>query len=573
MLTMTEPINLIKNSEPVRRITVAPGRGRVPSVAVVYATRDGDLEVLDGGKPMRWSDQMLTRYRTRFEVDISDHHLFFELKDDVALPTQADVYHFHATVSASFRVADPAEVIRRNVQDASALVRGHVLGVCRPITRMFSIEEAEEAESAIRARFRRDTLIQGGISLYAVEVRLSLDAAARQYLQDLERADRDDKINAAQHVRNVNDANRQGQLDLLKQTQDHVLQERERLMLNGQPMDMASMIRLHLQRNPHDTAAAMKMMAELEQVRFENQQKQTDRMQSLLAAFANDGLLNPAEVSDLVQAVVRHMESSAGAITAGATLDAPVSAQPEPPPALTWNESLDDILGSAVPPPASSGPEPPAANLCPIYLVIDESVNDTGWTDGLDTAITDLIGDIAASPRVASALRLAVLGFAETVEIRIPLGPVPTAAVAPEIASRGPADFGALFSWLRQHVNPDHDLLSAQHPSVRAPVLVVLCADDPRDSAWEALRRRMPGQLGRAEIVVFGVGAATEAVADIASHPDLAFLGENVATDRAIGLFAAFLHQYVLSLGKSALDGTQAAPPDPAGFRPADGTP
>jgi hypothetical protein len=46
-----------------------------------------------------------------------------------------------------------------------------------------------------------------------------------------------------------------------------------------------------------------------------------------------------------------------------------------------------------------------------------------------------------------------------------------------------------------------------------------------------------------------------------------------VATDRAIGLFAAFLHQYVLSLGKSALDGTQAAPPDPAGFRPADGTP
>src|SRR5947209_18782126 len=104
---MTDRVELIVNEEPVKRVTLAPGRGRAPSVAVVYATRDGDLEVLDGGKPMRWSDQMLTKYRTRYEIDISDHHLVFEFKDTTPLPTQDDVYHFHANVSVSFRVTEP----------------------------------------------------------------------------------------------------------------------------------------------------------------------------------------------------------------------------------------------------------------------------------------------------------------------------------------------------------------------------------------------------------------------------------------------------------------------------------
>jgi uncharacterized protein YegL len=560
---MTQPIVLIKRSEPVRMMAMTPGRGRSPSVAVVYVTRTGDLEVLDGGKPMRWGDQIMTRYRARYEVDISDHYLTFEFKDDLALPTQADVYHFHATVSASFRVADPAEVIRRDVQDAVPLVRGHLLGVCRPITRLFSIEEAEEAEAAIHARFRRDTLIQGGISLYAVEVRLSLDEAGRTYLQAIEQAARDEKINTAQHLTNVGDEKRQGELDLIRQARDHARQERERLMLGGQPMDAVSMVRLHLQRNPSDTAGAMKMLSELEQVRFAHEQKQTDRMQSLLAGFARDGLVNPAEVSPLVEAVMRYMESSAGALERSPDAVMPVQGPAEPQRALDWDEPLDDII-EPVPPAAEARP----ANLSPVYLLIDESVTEDLWTDGLTTVLTELFGDLTAQPRVAAALRLAVLGFADTVAEHVPLGKVPGAAAAPELVGRGPAaDHATLFRWLHERVNAHLDLLRTQHQSVRPPLFVLLCATAPRDDAWEAPRRQLLRAARRAEIVAFGVQDAATSVADLASGPDLAFAADGVDTGRAIGLFAAFLHQHLVDVAQAALDGTEAPVPAPTGFR------
>ncbi|GAA3301702.1 hypothetical protein Dvina_05600 [Dactylosporangium vinaceum] len=579
---MTQPIPLIKHSEPVKRIAVTAGKSREPFIAVVYATRDGDLEVLEGGKPMRWGDQMLTKYRTRYEVDISDHHLTFEFKDDLPLPTQADVYHFHASVSVSFRVADPAEVIRRNVQDAVPLVRGHLLGVCRPITRMFAIEEAEAAEAAIRARFRRDTVIQGGVSLYAVEVRLSLDEAGRKYLQEIEQAARDDKMHAARHVTDVNDLEREGRLDLLKQSRDHMLQERERLMLNGQPLDAISMVRLHLQRNPHDTEGAMKMMAALEQARFEHEQTQTDRMQQLLGAFAKDGLVNPAEVSTLVEAVVKHMEGSAGAIRASATVGTPATATPSAPQALGWNESLDDILGptpaptpmatptatATVPPPAAAAEQGRPANISPVYLLVDESPGAHALPEGLDRVVADLIADLAARPQVAAAVRLGVLGFAETVETRIPLGPIPPGSADPGFTTREPADHAALFAYLRDHIPADLDVLRAQHPSVRPPVFVMLCAADPRDDAWEGWHRRLLGQVRRADIVVFGVGAATAVIAGFASYPELAFLAPGADPDRATGLFAAFLHDYIVAVGQSALDGTEPPVPDAKGFQP-----
>jgi uncharacterized protein YegL len=570
---MTQPIALIKESEPVKRIAVLPGNSRKPFVAVVYATRDGDLEVLDGGKPMGWGDQMLSRYRTRYEVDISDHHLTFEFKDDLPLPTQADLYHFHASVSVSFRVTDPAEVIRRNVLDAVPLVRGHLLGVCRPITRMFAIEEAEQAEAAIRARFRRDTLIQGGISLYAVEVRLSLDEKGRQYLQDIEQAERDDKVHAARHVTDVNDVEREGRLDLLKQARDHMLQERERLMLNGQPLDAISMVQLHLQRNPHDTEGAMKMMAALEQARFEHEQTQTDRMQQLLGAFAKDGLVNPAEVATLVEAVVKHMEGSAGAIQATATAGAPVSRTVTPRPALDWNESLDDILGPETVTNAGTGNAPPPAagsrpaNIAPVYLLVDESPGT--WPDGLDLVVRDLMKDLAARPRVAAAVPLGVLGFAGTVESRVPLGVVPAKPELPGFTVREPADHAALFAYLRDNVPDDLGVLRARHPSVRPPLFVMLCTGDPRDDGWESWHRRLLSQVRRADAIVLGMGAATAAIAGFASHPELAFLAPGPDADRAIGLFAAFLHEYLVAVGQSALDGTEPPAPDPKGFRPA----
>jgi uncharacterized protein YegL len=552
---MSDTVSLITASEAVKRVAMTPGKGRNPSVAVVYATRDGDLEVLDGGKPMRWSDQMFTKYRMRYEVDISDHHLTVEFKDNLALPTEADVYHFHATVSASFRVTDPAEVVRRNVTDAAALVRGHLLGVCRPITRQYSIEEAEEAEAAIHARFRRETLIQGGLTLYAVEARLSLDEAGRKYLQDVEQAARDDRVKAAQHTTNVNDVAREGQIDVLKQAGRHLIEERERLVLESQSMDPVAMVRLHLQRNPGDTAGALEMVTKLEAARLENRKDETDRWQNFLSTMASENMLQPADVAPLLNAAVRRMEDSAGVIQATATVGPPPAQAPAPAAApqkeLDWDAPL-----------AGSGP----ANLSPVYVIIDESAATAGSIEDLNTAVEDLYTTLGNQPRAASAVRIAVLGYAEDVVARVPMGAVGPGATFPKLTTRGPADHARLFQWLDDFVPGDLESLRATHASVRPPLLVLFTGSAP-GAGWEAAHRRLTRRVRHADLIAFGVGAGAGSVADFATYPELAFVAEGMDSETAIGHFAGFLQRHVVDRGQAAADGTEIPAPTPTGFR------
>ncbi|MET7397556.1 hypothetical protein ABZS66_29130 [Dactylosporangium sp. NPDC005572] len=557
---MTDPIKLIVHEEPVKRVTLTPGKGRRPSVAVVYATREGDLEVLDGGKPMRWSDQMLTRYRTRYEVDISDHHLSLEFKDSTPLPTQSDVYHFHATVSVSFRVTEPAETIRRNVTDAVPLVHGHLLGICRPITRQYSIEEAEEAEASIHARFRRDTLIQGGITLYAVEVRLSLDEAGRKYLQDIEHARRDDKVKAAQHDTNVNDVGRKHHIEQLQQAGDHVLQARERLAMGDRPLDVQGMIQLHLQRHPNDTEGAMKLLLDFEQKQLEYQEQRDDRWQSILATMAANGMAQPADVAPLLDAAVRHLEGSAGVVRAESTVQRPEEPAPKPPAAIGWRDR------PAAPPGPASGP----ANLAPVYLILDESADARPWADSLTDAAQDLFAAVAARPDVSAALRLSVVGFAERVAVRVPISRVAADPAVPPLLHRQTADHGALFQWLLDHVPAEYTALRAEHTSVRPPLLILLSAGAAAGD-WADSRQRLDRALRRSDVIAFGLGGAVETIARFASEADLAFVPDvGISDETAVKQFGEFLERHVLACGEAARLGSEAPPPaPPRGFRPA----
>ncbi|WP_433383474.1 CHAT domain-containing protein [Actinoplanes sp. CA-142083] len=303
---------MIVGSEPVKRVAIV-SKGRSPSVAVVYSTRDGDLEVLDGGKPMRWSDSMFTKYRRRYEVDISDHHLTVRF-DEQPLPTQDDIYHFHAEISVAFRVTNPAEVVRRNVTDAAALVRGHLLTACRPITRMYSIQEAEEAEAAVHERFRNDALIYGGITIHAVNARLSLDEAGRAWLQEIQQVDRDEQVKTVKHQSSVRDVNRENEISLLRQGGEHTRQDRERLRLAGRAMDTATMIALHLERNPGDTLGAAKMAAELEEAERAERVRKDEQAQELINGLAAAGHLTHTDVQALLDANLRRLERPANGL-------------------------------------------------------------------------------------------------------------------------------------------------------------------------------------------------------------------------------------------------------------------
>ncbi|WP_433360107.1 hypothetical protein ACQPZX_26140 [Actinoplanes sp. CA-142083] len=547
---------MIVGSEPVKRVAIV-SKGRSPSVAVVYSTRDGDLEVLDGGKPMRWSDSMFTKYRRRYEVDISDHHLTVRF-DEQPLPTQDDIYHFHAEISVAFRVTNPAEVVRRNVTDAAALVRGHLLTACRPITRMYSIQEAEEAEAAVHERFRNDALIYGGITIHAVNARLSLDEAGRAWLQEIQQVDRDEQVKTVKHQSSVRDVNRENEISLLRQGGEHTRQDRERLRLAGRAMDTATMIALHLERNPGDTLGAAKMAAELEEAERAERVRKDEQAQELINGLAAAGHLTHTDVQALLDANLRRLERSADSVVrTTATVQQPAPPPPaEPAAALGWDAPLSGEVA-----------EPPGAvNVLPVYLVVDESPAAARWTDELSDAAQDLYDAVQGLP-----VRLSVLGFADSVQVRQPLAAAEPGKKLSPMLSRGEADHAGLFRQLAEQIPGEVTDLRDEHRSVRDPLIVLLCAAPARDDAWTEPRRAFLRKLRRAEVVAIGVGGATAAqMADFASYPDLGFVADGDPAE-AIIQFSDFLRHHVVACGRAAADGVEA--PDvlpPAGYRAAD---
>jgi uncharacterized protein YegL len=546
---MTEPIPLILSDEPVKMVAIKPGPPRAPSIAIVYATRDGDLEVIEGGKPMRWSDQVLTKYRRRYEVDIGDHHVAFPFADD-PLPTHDDTYNFTASISVSFHVTDPAQVVGSRVPDAVPVVRGHLLTACRPITRQFAIHEAEEAEQAIHARFRHPVLLHGGITIFKVEARLTVDEKGRRHLQELEDARRKEEVRKAQHPGEVNEVARETEVRLLRQAADHRAQERERLMVGDRADDPYEMVKVYLERNPHDVAGAIKMRAELDQARREQQERDADRWQAMVAQAGEVGALQPSDLRPLIRSALDNLEGSAGAARPKASVDAP--RQQPAPAALGWDAPLRTPVAE------SPAPIPPPANLVPVYLVLDESAAAGRWIDDLTDFVHHVRTGVTAEPGPAAAIRLAVLGFAEDVAVRVPLGPATAGPRATVLLNRGAADYRALYTALHAQLTGDAAELRSTHDSIRPPVVVLVSTATPAGDGWTAPYRRLTGGRRRPEMVSVGLpDADPAAVAGLASFPELAFRVESDGMPR----LASFVCRYLLACGRAALAGTENPTP------------
>ncbi|MEU7799492.1 CHAT domain-containing protein [Micromonospora arborensis] len=174
-------IPVILSVEPVRWFMAPPKHG--PAAAIVYSTRQGVLEVHSSGRPMAWwHPGFVARYSTRYEVDTGNHWLVY----DTRLPTRGGAYAFEASIAVGFRVTDPAQIVRRGITDAAALVREFLLDACRPISSQYAIDEVVQASIAIDRRLTQDTSALGGITLHLRDTRLSLDERASHYVRERE---------------------------------------------------------------------------------------------------------------------------------------------------------------------------------------------------------------------------------------------------------------------------------------------------------------------------------------------------------------------------------------------------
>src|SRR6516225_134540 len=122
---MTGTLPLILSQEPVTRGLMARMKESRPNLAVVYADAFGHIAYF-GGRPLKWSEQFASRYRVRYEVDLSDHRRTARL-DSSPLPSRGDAYFFHSMVDVGFRVTDPAAVVRRNVTDGLTVVYNYLI--------------------------------------------------------------------------------------------------------------------------------------------------------------------------------------------------------------------------------------------------------------------------------------------------------------------------------------------------------------------------------------------------------------------------------------------------------------
>jgi uncharacterized protein YegL len=566
---VTQPLSLILDVNPVRRGLLDRSVATVPNVAVVYSTGTGTVAYF-GGRPLSWKEQTYSAYRTRYDVDISDHRRTAELRS-TPLPSRGDYYFFIATVDVAFRVHDPAEVVRRNVRDALRVVYGFLANRFRVITRNFDIEESTQAEDAIRQAFAGEVRLPEGITIFEVAPRLLPDEAANRYLRQKAEAARALQTNQAEHAVNVQQSLQQGELDRMRQMARLQAEQNEMAAMHGRELTARGMVQMHLMRNPGDTAQAMQLLMQHEQAMLERQDNQNLHTTALFKFLVDNKVIQAADVESMLPSMLGQMGvGPMPAISAGATWSqpsilpvGPVPADPaQRPPAVV----LEQDPGTKV--------WKPADGVQPVYVMVDESSAVAPYIGDFSDGVHQLHSALLRASDVAPAIRLSVLGFADELATRLPLESVVAGSQSPWFAARGEASYANAFEMLLDRIGEEIPALKEQQQKVLRPTVYLLVGSDPGpDGMWTSPYRRLTDRGSHRfapNIVACGFGSApADLIARIATDPALGYvMAPDADVHDAIAQYWRYLARYILASGRALIDGRpDVAYEPPAGFR------
>ncbi|SOB83757.1 hypothetical protein [Streptomyces sp. 1331.2] len=576
---MTPTLPLIISEEPVPRGLSGPVKALKPSAAAVYASYDGELAWFQG-KPLSWSQQFLGRYRTRYEVDLSDHRRTAHLKS-WPLPSQDQAHCFDAIVDVGFRVHDPVEVVRRNVTDALIVVYGHIAAVLRGIARGYPIDQAALAEHRMNQDCAREMVLSEGITIYRCVVDLRPDDAARTYISSLTRADRELRLAESAQLRAEAEARGEQVVDrirldgrLARETQEQrvklELQAERRRLLGEGDLDIGGLIRLFVLEHPDRVAEAIEMRSRWETSLVGRQEQFDERSVEVFKFMVANDLIQPADVEVIRQQALHRVHGATlagGAVTAlppvrwGGPAGSAGSGGPGGPGApdgFAGPSGPSALVGTVVADAQGSGT---ANGVLPVYLLIDESAAVAGCLDGLNNALRGLHSALLTPPETAAGLRISVLGAAGDTTAHLPMSAVEWTTVMPELRVRAGARHDLAFERLRRLVPEDLARLKAEHRVVHRPVLFVLfggvCEEGVR---WRETVRALTDPVanpGHPTVISVGIGRADEAeIRAIARYPELAFVAEpglDLAT--AAERFASLLRDSVLYLSRGLAGG------------------
>lgn len=575
---MTNTVPLILKKEPVS--AVRPVKSRTPDVAVIYATPAGEVAVFDPGRRDGWTTRTFSRYRLRYEVDMGDHRRTVELRNS-PLPACGGIYHFHAVMDVGFRVVHPEMIVSRDVDDGLVVIYNYLIDICRPITRQFDIQDATGAEEAINARFRHGETLEEGIHLYRCRARLSGDTGTQTFVKSQDDAARADIVESARHKKAIADANRRNELDRITQVAKLEAQDRERRELADRPLDLPELLRIHLEREPHDTQMVVQLRAEMERAQWDRQEIRDQRARELFEFLASRNLIHAVDLGRFLSQVRTQLPHLLQPLPTA-------SGQPQP---LLVSSEWDDPL--PMPGAASAGPAALAAvdgpgaappplvqprhfpDILPVYVVIDLSVAVEGCIAELNAGMNSLYDALIAEPAVAGVVRLSIFGYAENVAVPLARAIVRNETERVCLFARGQAHYAAVFERLLVRIPRDIEQLKAEQPNVRRPQVLFLSGAQPTDkSRWnQAYQRLVDRDQHRyaPDILACGIGeASAETIASIATRQELAFVADDENLARSVERYFSFIARQVVNYGRSVLDG-EPGPLicAPEGFRPA----
>lgn len=181
----------------------------------------------------------------------------------------------------------------------------------------------------------------------------------------------------------------------------------------------------------------------------------------------------------------------------------------------------------------------------------------------LNGGVASLCERLRSEPMMAAKVRLAVLGFAQDVQVRLPLSDARTLTGAPRMQIRGVTNYGAAFAFLARQIPVDVRGLKAQGHQVHRPAVFFLSDGLPTDEpAWHAVHRRLLDRRATPaapNIIACGIGQAKAAIiSQVATRPEFGFIAiPGCDIGQAI---SEFFHALVQSLVQSSQTLTTETP-------------
>ena len=126
-------------------------------------------------------------------------------------------------------------------------------------------------------------------------------------------------------------------------------------------------------------------------------------------------------------------------------------------------------------------------HLLPVYVLADESYSMLPYSEQLSSGMTSLHEALRSEPMVAAKVRLSVLGFSDTVIVRMSLADLRNEEALPVLQVRSSTDYGAAFKDLLTRIPQDIGVLKQNGYQVHRPAVFFLSDGQPNNNKWPGL--------------------------------------------------------------------------------------